>query len=166
MEGKAKDLLLLNALLHLMKELAAQSRVILKKLTVPHLVNKFPVSFLMEPKGSLPCSQKTTTDPYHEPDKIWFTPPHPISSSSILILYFHFGLGFLVYFLQVLPTKKNLHACYMPLHFILLDNPNNIQQGVHANHDASHYLVFSCFLLLLYSKHGNTVKLSIPSYCT
>ena len=106
MEGKAKDLLLLNALLHLMKELAAQSRVILKKLTVPHLVNKFPVSFLMEPKGSLPCSQKTTTDPYHEPDKIWFTPPHPISSSSILILYFHFCLGFLVYFLQILPTKK------------------------------------------------------------
>jgi len=51
MESKAKDLLLMNALLHLMNELTAQSRVILKKLTVHHL-NKFHLSSLMEPKGS------------------------------------------------------------------------------------------------------------------
>ena len=53
----AKDLLLMNALLHLMKEeLTAQSRVNLQKLAVPQLVNKFPVSALMELKGSVPCS--------------------------------------------------------------------------------------------------------------
>lgn len=52
----AKDLLLMNTLLHLMKELTAQSRVILQKLALPQLVNKFPVSALTEPKGSLPRS--------------------------------------------------------------------------------------------------------------
>jgi hypothetical protein len=68
MEDKAKDLLLINALLHLMEELTAQSRVILKKLAVPHYTTN-SVSSLMEPKGSLPCSRTFTTGPYREPDK-------------------------------------------------------------------------------------------------
>ena len=82
MESKAKDLLLMDALLHLMKELTAQRRVILKKLAVPHL-NKFPLSSLMEHKGSLLCSQKFTTGPYPKPDK---------SSPHFPILFkFHFN---------------------------------------------------------------------------
>lgn len=49
MESKTKDLLLMNALLHLMKELAAQSRVILKKLAVSYLKNSL-CSPLWNPK--------------------------------------------------------------------------------------------------------------------
>ena len=49
-EGKAKDLLLINALLQLMKELIVQSRVILKKLAVPHLVNNSLCPPLWNPK--------------------------------------------------------------------------------------------------------------------
>jgi len=50
MEDKAKDLLLINALLHLMEELTAQSRVILKKLAVPHYTTNSLCPPLWNPK--------------------------------------------------------------------------------------------------------------------
>jgi hypothetical protein len=45
----------------------------LQKLRIAHIVKKFPA--LIEPKGSLLCSQQLSTGPHPEPDK--FSPyPH------------------------------------------------------------------------------------------
>jgi hypothetical protein len=48
-------------------ELTPWSRILLQKLTVAQLVEKFPA--FMEPESSLPCSQQPATDPYPEPDE-------------------------------------------------------------------------------------------------
>jgi hypothetical protein len=47
----------------------------------------------MEPKGSLPCSQKPATRLYPEPAESSSPPSIPISLRSILMLSFHLRLG-------------------------------------------------------------------------
>jgi hypothetical protein len=47
----------------------------------------------MEPEGSLPCSQETSTGLYPEPDQSNPYPSHPLSLRSILILFTHLRLG-------------------------------------------------------------------------
>ena len=46
----------------------------------------------MEPEGSLPCPQESSTGLYPEPDA-QSMPPHPISLRSVLLCFFHFSLG-------------------------------------------------------------------------
>jgi len=46
--------------------LSFKCRFLLEKLTVTQLVKKFPA--FMEHEGSLPCSQKSASGPYTEPD--------------------------------------------------------------------------------------------------
>jgi len=48
-------------------QLTSWSRIILEKLIVTQLANNHPP--LMEPEGSLPCSQGPAISPYPEPDE-------------------------------------------------------------------------------------------------
>jgi hypothetical protein len=58
----------------LTNQLAPCSRVLLEKLTVIHLVKKFPSFIKLE--GSLQCSQIPTTGPYPELDASITPPPN------------------------------------------------------------------------------------------
>jgi len=81
----------------------------------------------MDPKGSLPCSQQSASGPYPKP--IQFTPSHPVSPRSSLILSFHL---FQSLPLGLFPSgfrTKNLYAFLIsPIratrytHLILLDS--------------------------------------------
>jgi hypothetical protein len=80
----------------------------------------------MEPISSLPCSQEPFTGPYPQPDHS--NPYHPISLTSILILFTHLSLGLRN---GLLPSSFPTNIQYVfllspiratcPAHFILLD---------------------------------------------
>jgi hypothetical protein len=55
--------------------------MLFKRLIVTQLVKKYPSCLLMEPEGSLSCSQKPATGPYLEPL------PHACHVSPHLILF-------------------------------------------------------------------------------
>jgi hypothetical protein len=76
-----QDMYLLTYLLT--HSLTPWRRILFEKRTVTQLVNIYPASF-MEPKGTLPCSQKPATGPYPETAE-QFAPPNPVSLRSIFI---------------------------------------------------------------------------------
>jgi hypothetical protein len=53
-------------LIHDLYLLTPWCRTLFEKLIFTQLVKKY-CAFFMEPKGSLPCSQKPAIGPYHEP---------------------------------------------------------------------------------------------------
>jgi hypothetical protein len=75
---------------------------------------------VMEPEGSLPCSQESVTGPYPKSDKS-VIPPHSISLRSILISSSNLRLDFLIYPFSVGFPTKTLYALTFLSHFILLD---------------------------------------------
>jgi hypothetical protein len=85
----------------------------------------------MEPKGSIPCSQKLSIGPYLEPDLSSPT-THPISLTTILILSSHLRQGLCTGLRQSGLPAKILHACYMPFpsHPPSYDHPNYILRRV------------------------------------
>jgi hypothetical protein len=62
----------------------------------------------MEPKDSLPCSQKPYTGPY----RMQAIEPHPISLGSMLILSSHLRLGLPI---GLFPSVFHQYLIYIPL---------------------------------------------------
>jgi hypothetical protein len=90
----------------------------------------------MEPEGSLPCSQKSSTSPYPEPDQ--FSAFHPILSLYLNIIlpvisrFFLVGLSFWLSYQNSIRIHALPHSCYMsyPSHTPWFDHCNFTRQTV------------------------------------
>jgi hypothetical protein len=93
-----------HSLLLLLLHTTPWCRILFEKLIVTQLVKKL-FCFLMEPEGSLPCSQKPSLDPILS-QLIQIAPSITISIRSILMLSSHLRLGLPSGLLPLgLPTK-------------------------------------------------------------
>ena len=159
-----------------MLSLTPYSRVLPEKLTDPQLLKKLP--HFMQPKRSLPNSQKPATCPYPEPDR--YSPcPLPTSRRCILILPSHPCLRIPS---RLLPsgfsTKPYKHLSSLPyvLHALLISafltwSPERYLAR-RIEHKAPRYVVFSapldatmCNKTDLHDICGNGTAKNSNSYC-
>ena len=124
----------------------------------------------MEPKGSLPRSQKHATYPYPEPDQFSPCPPvHRTTLRSVLILSSPIRFGLPSAILSSGFRTKTLYASLRspirarcPGHLNLLELITQYLEGT-TEHTASCYVVFSTSLFLgpSYSQLSSSIPLSI-----